>query len=70
VLLFDRSTDPYSPQETAALAQARNIRWLVIKRDLQINEDATPSRTETLELLLRQFSPVAHLRGYDIYKRL
>jgi len=69
VLLFDRSTDPYSPEETAALVQARNIRWLVIKRDLQIKEDATPNRTATLELLLREFSPAAHLHGYDIYKR-
>ncbi len=70
VLLFDRSTDPYSPEETAAFVRARNIRWLVIKRDLQIKEDVTPSRATTLELLLREFSPAAHLRGYDIYRRL
>lgn len=69
VLLFDRSTDPYSSEETAALARARNIRWLVIKRDLQIKVDATPSRVATLELLLREFSPAAHLGGYDVYKR-
>jgi hypothetical protein len=69
VLLFDRSTDPYSPEETAALVQARNIRWLVVKRNLQIKEDVTPNRAATIELLLRKFSPAAHLRGYDIYKR-
>lgn len=69
VLLFDRSTDPYSPEETAALVSAHNIRWLVVKRDLQIKEDATPNRAATLELLLRQFSPAAHLHGYNIYKR-
>jgi hypothetical protein len=69
VLLFDRSTDPYSPEGTAALVSARNIRWLVIKRDLQIREDVTPNRAAILDLLMREFSPVAHLRGYDIYKR-
>ena len=69
VLLFDKATDPCSPEETAALVRARSIRWLVVKRNLQIKEDATPSRAVTLELLLREFSPAAHLRGYDIYKR-
>jgi len=69
VLLFDKATDPYSPEETAALVRARSIRWLVVKRNLQIKEDATPSRAATLELLLGEFSPAAHLRGYDIYKR-
>jgi hypothetical protein len=69
VLLFDRTTDPYSPEETAALAGARNIRWLVVKRDLQIKEDVTPSRAATMKLLLQEFKPVAHLRGYDVYKR-
>ncbi|MFZ0303110.1 MAG: hypothetical protein WAL75_10505 [Terracidiphilus sp.] len=69
VLLFDKGTDPYSPQETAALVRSRNIRWLVIKRDLQSKEDVTLNRAATLELLLREFAPIAHLRGYDVYKR-
>jgi hypothetical protein len=69
VLLFDRSTDPYSPEETAALVRAHNIRWLVIKHDLQIKEDATPNRAVTLDLLAREFFPVAHLRGFDVYRR-
>lgn len=69
VLLFDRTTDPYSPEETVALVRARNIRWLVVKRDLQIKEDVTPDRAETMKLLLEEYKPVAHLRGYDVYKR-
>lgn len=69
VLLFDKTTDPYSPEETAALASARNIRWLIVKHDLQIKEDATPNRAPTLEALLPEFSSAAHLRGYDIYRR-
>ncbi len=69
VLLFDRSTDPYSPEETAALIRDRNIRWLVIKHNLQIKEDVAPNRAATLEMLLGEFTPTAHLGGYDIYKR-
>jgi len=69
VLLFDRSTDPYSPEEIAALARSRDIRWLVVKRDLQLNEDPTPQRAATLKLLLEEFAPAAHLRGYDVYRR-
>jgi len=69
VLLFDKATDPYSPEQIAELVRARNIRWLIVKRDLQIKEDVTPDRAATLELLLKQFAPVAHLRGYDVYRR-
>ncbi len=47
VLLFDPTTDPYSPAETAALARTQNIRWLIVKRDLQIKMDPTPDRAET-----------------------
>jgi hypothetical protein len=41
----------------------------VIKHDLQIKEDVTPNRAKTIELLMQEFTPVAHLRGYDIYHR-
>jgi hypothetical protein len=69
VLLFDPATDPYSPREIATLAQTRGIRWLIVKRDLQIKEDPTPQRAATLQLLLEEFTPAAHLRGYDVYRR-
>ena len=49
VLLFDPTTDPYSPAETAALVRSDNIRWLIVKRDLQINEDPTPDRAATMQ---------------------
>ncbi len=69
VLLFDPTTDPYSPAETAALVRSQNIRWLIVKRDLQIKVDPTPNRDETLRLLMAEFTPAAHLRGYDVYRR-
>ncbi len=69
VLLFDPTTDPYSPAETAALARSKNIRWLIVKRDLQIKTDPTPDRAVTLQALMDEFTLTAHLRGYDVYRR-
>jgi hypothetical protein len=69
VLLFDPTTDPYSPAETAALARTKNIRWLIVKRDLQMKVDATPDRAETMTLLIKEFKLGAHLHGYDVYRR-
>jgi len=69
VLLFDPTTDPYSPAETAALARTQNIRWLIVKRNLQIKVDATPDRAETMTLLMKEFTLAAHLHGYDVYRR-
>lgn len=67
VLLFDRATDPYSPAELVAEARARKIRWLVVKRKLQIKADPTPEREALLTILAREFRPVAKLNAYDIY---
>ena len=69
VLLFDPTTDPYSPVETAALARSQDIRWLIVKRDLQINVDTTPNRAATLQALMGEFTLAARLRGYDVYRR-
>ena len=69
VLLFDPTTDPYTPAETAALASTQNIRWLIVKRDLQIKVDATPDRAEMMALLMKEFTLAAHLHGYDVYRR-
>ncbi len=69
ITLFDPATDPYSPDEAAALVRKRNIRWLIVKRDLQIREDPTPNRAELMQALQREFKLTAQLRGYDVYRR-
>jgi len=66
---FDPTIDPYSPEETAALVGSRNIRWLIVKTDLQTKMDPTPDRAETMTLLMNEFTLAAHLRGYDVYRR-
>jgi hypothetical protein len=69
VLLFDPATDPYSSNEVAWMAQTRGIRWLIVKRNLEIIGNPMPEREATMKLLLEQFTPAAHLRGYDVYRR-
>jgi hypothetical protein len=69
VPFFDPTIDPYSPYEIAALVRARNIRWLIVKTDVQTKEDPTPDRAALMQLLMQEFTPVAHLRGYDVYRR-
>jgi hypothetical protein len=68
LLYFDPTIDPYSPTETASLARTQNIRWLIVKTDLQTKEDPTPNRAATMQLLIQEFTPAAHLRGYDVYR--
>jgi hypothetical protein len=69
VLLFDKATDPYSPEELVAEALSRNIRWLIVKHNLQIKEDTTPRREATLKALQQVFLPYRKLGSYDVYRR-
>ena len=69
VLLFDPATYPYSPAQLVDLARARNIRWLIVKRELQIKEDVTPRREATMKALLGDFKPYTRLKAYDVYRR-
>jgi hypothetical protein len=69
VLLFDNATDPYSPAQLVAEARQRNIRWLIVKRELQLKEDPTPQREDALKALQQVFLPYRKLGNYDIYRR-
>jgi hypothetical protein len=68
-LLFDKATDPLTPSQLAEEARNRKIRWLIVKRDLQIKEDPTPQREAALEALQLVFQPYRELNGYDVYRR-
>jgi len=69
VLMFDRTINPYSPDEIVNLARAREINWLVVKRDLQFVIDPVEDKDRLLDLLRQDFTQVESLDNYDIYKR-
>jgi hypothetical protein len=69
VLLFDHTTNPYSPEEIANLCREKNVRWLIVKQDLQLEEDPVENRDHLIELLERDFEQVESLNNYDIYRR-
>jgi len=69
VLLFDNATDPYSPEQLVEELRHHNIRWLIVKTELQIKEDPTPQRDAVLTALQHDFLPYCRLTGYVVYRR-
>ena len=70
VLLFDNTVNPYSADEILKLARERNIRWLIVKQDLQDeDEQLEKQRDELTEVLEQEFEQVESLKNYDIYRR-
>ncbi|MDX6531903.1 MAG: hypothetical protein QOH41_4193 [Blastocatellia bacterium] len=70
VLLFDHTVNPYSPQEILQLARDRNIRWVIVKQDLQDeDEQIEQERDHITEALDQDFEQIESLSNYDIYRR-
>jgi hypothetical protein len=69
VLMFDHTVNPYSPEEILNLSRARQIRWLIVKRDLQLETDPVEDKVRLLEMLQQDFEQVESLDNYDIYRR-
>jgi len=69
VLMFDHTVNPYSPEEILYLSRVRLIRWLIVKRDLQLETDPVEDKARLLELLRQDFEQVERLDNYDIYRR-
>lgn len=69
VLMFDRTVNPYSPEEIVEISRSRNICWLIVKRNLQRNDEPVEDKARLLEQLRHDFAPVQNLANYDIYKR-
>jgi len=69
-LLFDRTTNPYGPEEILNLCRERNIRWVIVKQDLQLEDDQVDQEKDRItEVLEQDFEQVQSLRNYDIYRR-
>ena len=68
-LMFDRTVNPYSPQEIVELAGQRSICWLVVKKRLQLGGEPVQDKGRLLGLLRADFVPVHELTNYEIYRR-
>ena len=69
VQIFDRTTDPYSPEQLMEAARERNIRWVIVKTRLQSTEDPLPDSARTIALVQAEFRPFRQLGGYQVYRR-
>lgn len=68
VILMDNTVNPYSAAELARLAHEKNVRWIIVKRRLQLQEQPIPFRANLLELLSADFQVEKQLRNYDVYR--
>jgi len=69
VTLFDPATDPYFSSGLMDEVRRRNVRWVIVKRVLQINENPMPDRRQTMDMVEREFVLYRSLRGYDVFRR-
>lgn len=67
--ILDRTTDPYSPTQLMEQVDRRNIRWVIVKTRLQLNENPLPERERTLALVKNEFQLYTRLMGYEVYRR-
>jgi len=71
VLLFDHTVNPYSPAEILNICRERNIRWVIIKQDLQDEDEQVEQEKDRLTKAVEQeFEQVKSLSNYDIYRRI
>jgi hypothetical protein len=69
VLVFDHTVNPYTPEEILKLSRSRKIRWLVVKRQVQLDQNPLEDKDRLLALLMQDFQPVKQLDNYDVYQR-
>jgi hypothetical protein len=69
VLMFDHTVNPFSAEEIIAEARRRDIRWLVIKDGIQLEEEPLENKDHLLELLRQDFKLVESLNNYEIFRR-
>jgi len=70
VLMFDHTVNPYTPEEILKLARDRNVRWLIVKQEMQDeDEQIEQERDRLMEVLEQEFEQVESLKNYDVYRR-
>jgi hypothetical protein len=67
--MFDHTVNPYSPEEILEISRSRNICWLIVKKNVQRNDEPVEDMPRLLEELRGDFALVQSLANYDIYRR-
>jgi len=68
MVIFDRTAMPFSPEEIVEEAERRRVKWVIVKRVLQIRHLAW--EVEGIpEAFSEKYTTVARLSGYDILYR-
>jgi hypothetical protein len=71
VLFFDYTVNPDSPEVIAPMARSHNIRWIVVKRALQLRPEFEEYPVENIQRLLQllpECKSVKELHNYDILR--
>lgn len=66
VLMFDRTVNPFSAKVIVREIQKRHIRWIIVKKTLQLNGTPMPELNEVLAKLPLQTA--VQLHNYTIYQ--
>jgi len=70
ILTFDYSYNPYDAEQLRDLILEKNIEWVIVKGDTQIEVDQTiDDRKKIVEELTPYFRHFESLNNYEIYKR-
>lgn len=75
VLLFDVTNNPYTAEQIADMAREHDIKWLIVKQDLQIDTDKSSDdktiddKDHILEVIKPEFKHIDDLNNYEIYRR-
>jgi hypothetical protein len=70
ILMFDHTVNPYTPDEVLKIGRDLQVRWLIVKQELQLDDDVVDGDKVHLTKLLKQdFKIVKKLKGYDVYQR-
>jgi hypothetical protein len=67
---FDTTTDAYSFEDTLKLRRDPELRWLIVKREKQLDDNDINSALRRLVKRLQPgFTKIKRLRNYDVYRR-
>ncbi|MBX7169362.1 MAG: hypothetical protein K1X72_00160 [Pyrinomonadaceae bacterium] len=70
VLLFDVTNNPLSTEQILQEVKDKDIRWLIVKNDTEIEVDKTiDDKDHIVEVLKPEFKNIESLNNYEIYRR-